>query len=266
MAKVYIVSGDSGTGKSTSVENLDPKETFVINCLGKSLPFRGSSKMYSKAKANMISASTSGEVVSFFNAINTKQLHIKNVIVDDAGTIMSELFFKKALEVGYTKFSEIAQGFQKILSDATRMRNDLNVVFMLHDEDEMSNSIKTKKKIKTVGKLLDDQFNPLITAAVALWTDVAFDKDGIAQYSFITNRTVVQGMVVPAKSPRGMFDQLRIPNDLKLVFEAADRYYNGEEAYATEPVDKAPAKTTEPVTKVEEVKPPIAAAAPVPTA
>lgn len=34
------IYGESGTGKSTSLRNLDPKTTFIISTTGKPLPFR----------------------------------------------------------------------------------------------------------------------------------------------------------------------------------------------------------------------------------
>ena len=34
MADLIAVVGNSGSGKSTSLENLDPKETFIINVAG----------------------------------------------------------------------------------------------------------------------------------------------------------------------------------------------------------------------------------------
>ena len=44
MSKAALIVGESGTGKSTSVSFLDPKQTFIINVQGKDLPFRGYSK------------------------------------------------------------------------------------------------------------------------------------------------------------------------------------------------------------------------------
>ena len=37
--KVLII-GESGTGKSTSIRTLPPKETFIINVINKPLPFK----------------------------------------------------------------------------------------------------------------------------------------------------------------------------------------------------------------------------------
>lgn len=227
MAKVIAIVGDTGTGKSTSLENLDPKETFLINCANKPLPFKGSSKMYSVELKNTFATSTSNDVLTIMKNVEA-QKHIKNLIIDDSGFVMTELFFAKALETGYGKFTEIAKAYQGILTYAKSMRNDLNIAFMLHEEDEVSNAIKVKRKAKTVGKLVDDQYNPLSVVSIALFTNVSYNKEGIAEYHFITNRTVLAGVEIPAKSPRGMFSDLRIPNDLNLVFKQATAFYDGE--------------------------------------
>ena len=46
MSEIIAVVGQTGTGKSTSIESLDPKETVVINVVGKPLPFRGWKQKY----------------------------------------------------------------------------------------------------------------------------------------------------------------------------------------------------------------------------
>ena len=46
MAQSTLIIGNSGSGKSTSFRNLDPKETFIINPASKSLPFKGWKKKY----------------------------------------------------------------------------------------------------------------------------------------------------------------------------------------------------------------------------
>ena len=38
-SKLIAVVGPTGSGKSTSVKNLDPKETYIINVARKELPF-----------------------------------------------------------------------------------------------------------------------------------------------------------------------------------------------------------------------------------
>ena len=53
MSNVVMIIGDSGTGKSRSILNLNSKETFIINVLNKPLPFRGSINKYSKQNKNI---------------------------------------------------------------------------------------------------------------------------------------------------------------------------------------------------------------------
>lgn len=227
MANVVAIVGDTGTGKSTSTELLDPAQTFIVNCANKPLPFRGSAGKYSVANKNMLHTTSAAEILGLIKIINEKQLHIKNLIIDDSGFVMTELFFLKAQETGYGKFTEIAKAYQSILTNAKSMRDDLNIAFMLHEEDETSNQIKVKKKAKTVGKLVDDQYNPLSVVSIALFTHVSYDKENNPTYNFVTNRTMLGGVEVPAKSPKGMFNSLLIPNNLLDVFTKAREYYAG---------------------------------------
>ena len=50
MAELIGIAGNSGSGKTTSVKDLNPKETFIISVLGKPLPFRGFKKNYPPLK------------------------------------------------------------------------------------------------------------------------------------------------------------------------------------------------------------------------
>ena len=46
MAQGVLIIAESGAGKSTSIENLDPQQTFIINVANKPLPFKGWKKKY----------------------------------------------------------------------------------------------------------------------------------------------------------------------------------------------------------------------------
>ena len=52
MAETLLILGDSGSGKSTSLRNLNPEETFIISTTGKPLPWRGYKKQYTKFKSS----------------------------------------------------------------------------------------------------------------------------------------------------------------------------------------------------------------------
>jgi hypothetical protein len=55
-----------------------------------------------------------------------------------------------------------------------------------------------------------------------LYTLVEEKKEGVAEYSFVTNRF----KKYPAKSPAGMFAETKIPNNLQLVVDTLTEYYN----------------------------------------
>ncbi len=46
MAQSVLVIADSGSGKSSSMRNLNAEETFVINIANKPLPFKGWKSKY----------------------------------------------------------------------------------------------------------------------------------------------------------------------------------------------------------------------------
>lgn len=83
MANVVMLLGKSGTGKSTSIKTLDPKETIVFNILGKRLPFKGSSSVYNTENKNIFRLNTHTEVISYLESINKNAPHVKNIIIDD---------------------------------------------------------------------------------------------------------------------------------------------------------------------------------------
>ena len=45
-SKLSGIVGQTGTGKSTSIKHLNPKETYIINVAKKELPFKGAEKFY----------------------------------------------------------------------------------------------------------------------------------------------------------------------------------------------------------------------------
>lgn len=50
MANVICIAGESGSGKTTSLRNLNPSETYIIDADKKGLSWRGWKKHYSIEK------------------------------------------------------------------------------------------------------------------------------------------------------------------------------------------------------------------------
>ena len=227
MANNVIILGKSGTGKSTSIRGLDPKETVVINTLKKRLPFKGSGAMYNKENHNILEVNTYDNVIAYLKAINEKMTNVKNIILDDIIYIMRKEYFSRAKEVGYGKYTELAAHFQQIISTCENLREDLNIFFILHSEDVASDNSIVGYKVSTIGKLLDTQYNPVEVVPMVLYSAIKYDEKGVPTYGFYTHAIKEGNVEIPAKSPADMFDSDFIPNDLGYVVKCMNEYYNG---------------------------------------
>lgn len=211
MSELIIIIGESGTGKSTSLRNLNPKETIIVNVGGKKMPFKGGNKKFGK---NILHTTNSSKVCSWLETIK-KQKEIKNIIIDDFQFIGGFEYLARANERGYEKFSQIAQNMFLPLHKGTKMREDQKVFVLAHQEiDE-----RGRAKLKTVGKMVDNAINLESLATITLYTEV---KDG--EYFFRTHNTGNN----TGKSPMGMFEEELIENDLEKVIKIINSYYEGE--------------------------------------
>lgn len=225
MSNIIMLLGKSGTGKSTSIKGLDPKETVVINVLGKRLPFKGSNALYNKENKNLFQRESYTDIISLIQNISDKATNVKNIILDDFIYVMRKEYFSRARETGYNKYTELAQHFQQIISTCEKLREDLNVFMILHSEDIQSDKTTTGYKVSTVGNLVDNCYNPLEVVPMVLYSSVKYDDKGNTQYGFYTHRCKEGVVEIPAKTPDEMFDEDFIPNDLGYVVKKMNEYY-----------------------------------------
>lgn len=223
MSNMIGIVGESGTGKSTSLETLDPKITCIVNATNKPLPFKGSKKKYNLESNNYLESDNWQEICAYLKYVNKDLPHIKNIILDDIGLTMSSEFMRRSDESGFDKFNQIGAHMFNIINTAKDLRDDLNVIFMWHSENVFSDGVIVDKNIATVGNMIDKYFKPKALFTTLLFTNVDFDKKTeSATYQFVTNKT----RKYPAKSPRDMFTELYIPNDMTKVLESIEAYYN----------------------------------------
>lgn len=83
MANICIILGASGTGKSSSIRGLEPRETLILNVLRKKLPFKGSNAMYNSDNKNLFNVDDHIGAINLLEACNKNAPHIKNIIIDD---------------------------------------------------------------------------------------------------------------------------------------------------------------------------------------
>jgi len=227
MSNLVVILGPTGSGKSTSIKNLDPKETMVLalESINKTLPFKGSRKLYNQENKNYYTLKDYSQILTYMESVSKNLTNIHNIIIEDATYIMRTEFFDRASEVGYQKFTDLADHFRKIIAKGTTLRPDINVFLILHSEPVTESGDVVGYKVATVGKLLDEKYNPLESVTVTLFAQPKFDEEGIPQFGFWTKKRKVNGVELPCKTPDGMFEDEFIPNDLAIVIKAMNEYY-----------------------------------------
>lgn len=165
MANNVIILGKSGTGKSSAIKTLNPKETVIINVLRKKLPFKGSQILYNNENKNLFNVDDYTQIISLLQNIDKSAPHVKNIILDDVIYVMRKEYFKRAKESGYGKYTELAQHFQQMIQACEVLRDNINVFFILHSEDIQSDKITTGYKVSTIGSLIDSQLSKILKVA-----------------------------------------------------------------------------------------------------
>ena len=227
MAQGVLIIAESGAGKSTAIETLDPKETFIINVANKPLPFKGWKAKYSiwskdNPTGNMYDKSSTQNIYAALQYVNDKRPEIKTIVVDDFQYMSSFEFFERVDEKGYEKFTQIGAGLARIARMPKDLREDLTVFFLTHAEESTDMDGKRKLKAKTIGKMVDEKLSLEGLFSIVLFGKVKKDKDGNIRYVFETQNNGEN----TCKSPRGMFTGFEIANDLQIVRDAIISYEN----------------------------------------
>lgn len=216
MARIIGIMGESGSGKTTSMRNLDPKTTYYIDCDKKGLSWKGWKKQYNTDTKNYKVTDDQAVVLSLLAGINDKCPNIKTVIIDTLNGIMVADEMRRSREKGYDKWLDLACSVYNIIDYALTMREDITVIFVCHsqtvrdDSGYMFTSIKTNgQKLSKIG--LETKF-PIVLYAKVI--------DGQHVFETVANFST-------AKTPMGMFADKVIPNDIAEVLKAVEKYENG---------------------------------------
>jgi RNase adaptor protein for sRNA GlmZ degradation len=76
MSNITLILGQSGVGKSSAIRTLEPAETFIINVLGKPLPFKGANKSYRQKEAadgNLFATDKTEAIIKMIRFISAKR-------------------------------------------------------------------------------------------------------------------------------------------------------------------------------------------------
>jgi len=215
-----LIIGESGSGKTYAIKNLDPEKVGIFLCEKNRLPFRKQFKPYKVRNFKRIDESNREQTIRQSVVIQTMLLKPKApkkiYVIDDSQYIMANEFFDRAGETGYQKFVDIGANFRNLVHVVNDQLADDVIVYFLHHPETDSNT--GKQKAKTIGRMLDEK----------LTLEGCFDivlharTDG-AEHWFSTQSDGTD----TAKSPEEMFEP-KIPNDLALVDRTIREYYGME--------------------------------------
>ena len=217
MSRVICVAGESGSGKTTSLRNLDPKTTFIVDADRKGLSWKGWKKQYNAENKNYIQTSDVNKISSLLLNIHSKATHIKTVVIDTLNTIMVDDEVKRMKEKGYDKWIDLAQCVWELVSGAHLLRDDLTVAFLAHTQTERDDSGFYFTRLKTSGRKLDK------ICLESKFTTVLIAKCIDGRHVFET-----QARNSTAKTPMGCFEEFEIENDLAKVIQRLEEYENEE--------------------------------------
>ena len=230
MATPILVMGAPGTGKTVSIRNLNPQETFLIVSDKKPLSLPKSKTNYKTitkengkldlSKSNYYETNQANVVKALLSQISDSRPDIKVIVIDTITSIITDEIMRRQNEKGFDKYKDIAWNAYDIITMLRDLREDLTVVVMSHTEDnyDSDGTLKTSFKVPS-GKAIGNQFTPEAYFHMVLYTDVAM-VGSKPEYSFITQNNGKN----TCRTPMGLFSEVKIPNDLSYVISEYKNY------------------------------------------
>lgn len=209
------IVGRSGTGKTSSLEQLPDDKTLILNVENKRLPFKTKFKHEYRIKdyRKLIGDNNEGMLIS---GIKSDKF---DYIVIDSFTTWAEMVldFAKKYETGYDIYNRYNDEVSKLMNIIKFQESKIIFVLGIPENVEGMDGL-IEKRLKVAGKQWEGSIEKEFP--IVFYTSTRKDEEKM-NYFF---ETQTDG-VTSAKSPRGMFDSELIPNDLNQVANTIKGYY-----------------------------------------
>lgn len=217
MSIATMILGQSGTGKTTSLRNLEASKTLLIQAVKKPLPFRSDGWGWydkdAKPNGNVFVSDNSAFIIKAMQKTSRDV-----IVIDDFQYILANEFMRRVLDketgnAAFAKYNEIAHNAWSILMAASQLADNKRVYILGHTQEDENGRIKAK----TIGKLLDEKITLEGLLTIVLRTTVIN-----GQYLFNTKNNGLDTV----KSPIGLFEDDQIDNDLAAIDARIVNYYS----------------------------------------
>lgn len=215
MVRTILIQGKSGSGKSTSLRNLDPAKTVLLTPNNKPLPFAGAGSDYQIGR-NVIFTQEVSKIGTLIEGVAGKKPEAGLVMVVEDFThymnhkTLAPHFYNDKEWSKWNKFG--AEVYSAVAGTAlTTKHDDMSVVLMGHVEVKDDGTIN----LKTSGKMLDREVDIPSYVTYQLYAHIIIGTGGKRYHAFMTNGTGT----VEAKTPMYLYLHSNIPNDLNKVLE-----------------------------------------------
>jgi hypothetical protein len=220
MADIILNIGSSGSGKTSGLRNLPPKETLIIKPSAKSLLFPGAEQYV--FQQNMMVTDAMDIAKKVMLEVKDK---FKYFVVDDlnhffnARTTSTSFIAQKEGGAAFAKWNQFAADIlQSFVIVANSLPANAYLLILAHTEYKEDGTVG----MQTSGKLLDNNlYIPGYTNFVLHSKIVGDPKD--PNYIYITNSDGTH----LAKSPVGCLEKT-MPNDMFKVLQKIEAYKKGE--------------------------------------
>ena len=223
MSMVIGLMGESGSGKTTAMRNLDPKTTFYIDCDKKGMNWKGWRTQYSTANLNYFQTDSFSTVKRILERINKLEGddkktfgNIKTIVIDTLnGMMVAEEMRILSMQGGDKRsaWTDLAANGWDIVNYSLTMRDNLTIIIICHSETISDDNGIIKTRIKTNGRKLEK----LVLESKMTTVIWAVRQDG--KYKFILS---ADGCT--CKVPMNSFDTDEIDNDITIVLKALEEY------------------------------------------
>lgn len=232
------VAGESGTGKTYALRNIDPKEMVIVSPFKgiADLPFAGAMKNFKplnpKTKeGNFILTNEILDLPDIMRHVNDERPEIKYLVIDDithfqTARITSEGFRqRKNGGEAFARYDDLAAHIKQGLlpEDRQNFRDDLTLIHQYHIDEKDDG----EQKFHTVGKMLEQKIKLPSYYTYVMYTYVKPMKDDDGDQGDRYVYTVKHDGTRPAKTPEPVFQGTYVPNDMKVAEESIRKFAYG---------------------------------------